>query len=603
MAWDESGESSAMRVRIMIAAVAAALLFLGGALWRIQVLGARLYMSSLEQQSMRRVRLPGARGRILDRNGVCLADNRPCYCVAVYVEELRRPGGWQNTVDAVEKVVASAAEVLGLKVEISRGDIERHVSKRLALPFIAWRDIDEKAISRWAESGADLPGVDIAIEPVRVYPRGSLAAHALGYVGKADPKQDLEEPYHFYLPEMEGARGVEAVMNHVLTGIPGGRLLRVDASGFKHERVGERPPEAGRDVTLALDTRIQTLVEQNLAGVEGAAVILDPSNGDVLALASSPTFDPNVFSPGVARATWRGLVADKSQPLVNRAVAEMYPPGSTFKMIVVLAAVSSGRAGPETVFDCPGYFALGSTRFRCWRPGGHGQIAMVEALEQSCNSYFCQLGLRCGHERIVEMAGAMGLGRRTGIELASEVDGILPGDRWKRERFRDAWRPGDTCNLSIGQGFLAATPLQMAVGTAAIGNGGRVYRPRLVLRGDSPAGETVNVLKCSAEALRTARQGMYEVVNAPRGTGKRARVDGLAMAAKTGTAEFGPRDRRRKHTWMLAFAPFEHPRVALAMVVEEGESGGLTVAPRVRRIMAGIFGIAIDEAADGEEGA
>jgi len=589
-----------MRLRVVIVAMAAALLFLGVVLWRVQVLSSGKYVTSLEQQSMRRVRLPGARGKVWDRNGVCLADNRPSYCVAIYVEELRQAGRWRKTVDRVEGAVQQLAELFGVPPQITREDIDRHVRKRLAMPFLAWRDIDEKMLSRWAESGLQMPGVDVYIEPVRVYPQGKLAAHVLGYVGRADPKQDLDEPFHFYLPEMEGARGIEAVMNDTLTGMPGGRLIRVDASGFKHERIGERSPTPGHDVTLAIDARIQGIAEKVIAGEEAAVAILDPSNGDVLALASSPAFDPNVFSPAVSKDDWDALRNDSDQPLVNRTIAEVYPPGSTFKPMVSIAAINGQRAVATTGFDCPGYFALGSTRFKCWRTSGHGSLGMVKALEQSCNAYFCQLGLRCGHERIHNTAAEVGFGRRTGIDLVGEVAGILPNDAWKRRRMRDAWRPGDTCNMSIGQGFLSVTPLQMAVFTAAIANGGYVYRPRVVRQDGDADGELVRTLSWTAASLSTVRRGMYDVINAERGTGKRARVEGVTIAGKTGTAEYGPRGARKKHAWMLVYAPFERPRIALAMVVEEAVSGGVSVAPRVRELLAGVFGVEIEDGTEGE---
>jgi penicillin-binding protein 2 len=381
------------------------------------------------------------------------------------------------------------------------------------------------------------------------------------------------------------------MMNPFLSGQPGGRLIRVDASGFKHEQIGERSPEPGRDVALTLDARIQALAEKALEGREGAVVALDPANGDVLAMASSPAFDPNDFGPGLTAAQWERLARDRSQPLVNRAIAEVYPPGSTFKVVVCFAGLCSDRASAGTSFDCPGYFQLGGTRFQCWRKSGHGTLDMRTAIEQSCNAYFCQLGLRTGPDKLRAMADAAGFGRKTGIELPGEVPGILPGAAWKMRVHRDAWRPGDTCNISIGQGYLAVTPLQMAVLVSAVANGGYVYRPRLMKASDDAKGELLSTVPWTAGALGLVRQGMHDVIQSDTGTGKRARVDGVEMGGKTGTAEYGPRGERRTHAWMLAFAPFERPRVALAIVIEDGLSGGMTAAPRVRQIVGGIFGV------------
>ncbi|NQT94544.1 MAG: hypothetical protein HQ559_17445, partial [Lentisphaerae bacterium] len=297
MDWRDILNSEVNRVRALLLAMLGAIVFLGIVFWRVQVLGVHEYQHSLERQSMRRVRLPGRRGRIVDRKGVCLADNRPSYCLAVYVEELRRAGAWERTVEAVDGVIDTIALTIGSERQATTRDIRRHIPACLALPFLAWRDLDHRAMARWAESGLNLPGVDVYVEPVRRYPQGTLAAHVLGYVGMADPVQDSELPYHLYLPEMAGASGIEAARNTALSGLPGGRLLRVNASGFKHGKIHERTPEPGADVVLTLDAGIQRLAEDALRGQRGAVVVLDPTNGDVFALASAPTFAPNAFSP------------------------------------------------------------------------------------------------------------------------------------------------------------------------------------------------------------------------------------------------------------------------------------------------------------------
>ncbi|NQT91777.1 MAG: penicillin-binding protein 2, partial [Lentisphaerae bacterium] len=293
--------------------------------------------------------------------------------------------------------------------------------------------------------------------------------------------------------------------------------------------------------------------------------------------------------PRVSSADWRRLTSDVGRPLVNRAVAGIYPPGSTFKPMVSIAALVNNRADKSTHFSCPGYFALGRARFNCWRRSGHGVMAMRKAIEQSCNAYFCQLGLQCGYERLYRMADAVGFGRRTGIDLPMEAAGILPSNEWKIRKMNDAWRPGDTCNVSIGQGFLAVTPLQMALFTAAIANGGRIYRPRLV-RGDSPVtGELVADLGWHSDLLEVVRGGMHDVVNVDGGTGKRARLAGVAVAGKTGTAEYGLRAARKKHAWMIAYAPFADPRYVAVIVIEDAISGGFTAAPLMKKMMQGIM--------------
>ena len=586
-------EGEPIRLRIVLAGMLLAFAFLAVSLWRVQVLNASRYRTSLDRQSMRRVRVSGARGSVFDRNGTCLVDNRPSYCLAVYVEELRQAGRWDNTIDRVEEVIDQAAAILQQPREVSRSDIRTHILRRLPLPFLAWRDIDDVTLARWAENSQRFPGVDIVIEPVRRYRFGSVGAHVLGYVGRHDMASEEQGLFHYYQPEMEGKYGVEAVFDDLLEGEPGGQLIRVDASGFKHHERLEREPRRGTDLYLAIDIELQRLADLLLKNERGACVVLDPRNGDVLALASAPSFNPNHFYPRISTAAWRQLNTGQDKPLFNRAVAGMYPPGSTFKPMVAIAALENKQATRGTRFSCPGYFQLGDARFRCWLRTGHGSIDMREAIEQSCNTYFCELGLACGYDRVYHMADAVGFGRRTGIRLHPDRSGLLPDNTWKVQHFNDRWRSGDTCNVSIGQGALLATPLQMAMYTATIANGGTVYRPRLLAGRRHASGEVRNEMNWSPQTMAVVRGAMRDVIHAPTGTGKRALVEGVELAGKTGTAEYGPASARRKYTWMIVFGPFDAPRFAAAMVIEDGESGGRTVAPRMRRLMAGAMGIAL----------
>jgi penicillin-binding protein 2 len=579
----ERAEKERFRVRLILLVMLGALAFLGVNLWRIQVLRATEYRSSLDRQSMRRVRLPGVRGRIFDRNGVCLADNRASYCVAIYTEELRQRGRWSRTIDKVDSVVDELASILGEPRQVLREDIAQHVSRRLPLPFLAWHDLDETARARLAEYVQTLPGVDIYVEPIRVYPYGPRASHVIGYVGRADPAAtNTEEPYHYYLPEMEGKNGIEKVMDDHLRGQCGGRLIRVDASGFKYNETGEREPVAGEDVHLALDMNIQVIAENVLSNQPGAVVVLDPRNGDVLALASAPGFDVESLK---SSKRWQQVLSDPDNPLLNRAIPGRYPPGSTFKPLVAITGLESGRITPSVTLNCPGYYKVGNRRIHCWSKRGHGTLRMRKAIEQSCNPFFCELGIRCEYKRLYHMADSFGFGHRTGIELSGESTGLLPSNEWKKRVMKDAWRAGDTCNVSIGQGFLLVTPLQMASFVAALGNGGYVYRPRLLSNGRF-GGDLVNRMAWSAKTMGVVRGGMFDVVQAETGTGKRARIDGVSIGGKTGSAQYS---KGRTHAWMIAFAPFDAPRYAVAMIVEDAVSGGITVAPRLRHLLREIL--------------
>ncbi len=595
------------RLKFLFGGMLLALFFLGAVLWRLQILQANRYIGKQHRQSVRRVRVPGNRGRIFDRNGVCLARNRVSFCIAFYLEELRQPGGWARTVDHVDRQIENMAEFLGIARDTTREDIVRHVRLRLPLPFLAWTDLPEAVVAKLEESGKRIAGVDIYVRPVRVYPYGRLAAHIVGYVGKADFSSKRHEVPDYYLPEMEGKRGLEREYNGELAGLPGAELIRIDVSHYRRGILEglSRHPYPGEDIYTVLDVGIQELAEKALRQSpdseelrRGAIVIIDPRNGDILAMASGPSFDPGTFSPSISIKDWERIRTDTARPMLNRAVAGTYPPGSIFKPVVALAVLENGKVDAHRRFNCPGYFALGSAVFRCWKRSGHGRIAMRKAIEQSCNAYFCEIGLKAGHRSIVHMAESVGLGSKTGIGLGSEKAGIVPDDAWKRRIYGDSWRSGDTCNISIGQGALMVTPLQMAVYTAALANGGTVYRPRLVKRHGTD-GEVLNRLSWSRSTLEVVRGGMRDVVNAESGTGKRARIGAAVVAGKTGTAQYGRPGQNKKHTWMIAFAPFEDPRYAVALVIEDGVSGGTTAAPRIGMLMQSIFNLELKAGARG----
>lgn len=597
MAFRDIFDEEHLRVRILLAVMLAAFGVLLAALWRIQVSHGKNYQRDLIKQSVRRVRIPGMRGQIFDRNGVCVADNRPSYCIAIYLEELRQSGRWAKTISQANSLIDELSVTLDMPRQVNEDDIKTHVKKRLPLPLVAWRDLDEATMARLAERAAKVPGVDIYVEAVRHYPFSNSACHVIGYVGRADPPKDEEEPYHYYLPEMAGKSGLEKAFDGVLRGEAGGRLVRVDVSGFRHDDLAARSPRNGRNIVMSIDLRAQQMAEAALMDLVGAAVIVDPNNGDVLAMASSPGFDLNQFVPTISTEDWNMLSEDERNPLMNRAAAGTYSPGSTFKPVVAIAALESRKATPNTSFICPGYFLLGRARIGCWYEPGHGLLDMQEGLEHSCNVYFFHLGLQCGQEPIYQMAAALGLGRKTDISLDYEAPGLLPNDAWKRLVIHDAWRDGDTCNFSIGQGALSTTPLQMAMVAATFANGGTLYRPRIVLgvreTEDGPLRATppqvANKLNWSRANIRVVRDGMRDVVMSPRGTGRLAQVPGVDMAGKTGTAEYGRKGEGHKIAWMIAFAPYEHPRYAVSLMIEEGATGGTTAAPKMKQIVTGLF--------------
>lgn len=588
--------TASWRIAALAGFVLVGFLFLAHALYEVQVVNTTSFSQDQLKQSIRRVQVPGPRGRILDRNGVILADNRPSECIAYYVEELRQRGRWANTIRSVNGSIDRLAEVLGVPREISARAVSNHVLRSLPMPLLAWRDVGAETLARWAERAGDFEGVDVYEQPERRYPCGSLAAHLIGYV-RRDRPADEERPdaddeektrYHFYLPEMFGMNGIERQYNDRLTGKLGERLIRVDARGYKYAVWEGRPAEAGRDVKLTLDSRLQRVLERELHGRRGAGVLLDARSGEVLALASSPAYDINRFVPMITTADWKTLNNDPALPLYNRAIQGLYAPGSTFKPVTAFAALSLPHFDVNATYDCTGVFILGRMHLKCWNVYGHGPINFRRAIEQSCNTYFCHLGYTIGYDAIYRQASLLGLGQDTGIDLPYERSGVLPTADWKKKQMRQPWWPADTCQIAIGQGLLLATPIQMAVVTATVANGGKIYRPFLVAPDDGSAPKPVREMPWTAESIQRVHNGMRDVV--VKGTGRRLNLSGVAVCGKTGTAEKDIGGVRHKNTWGTAFAPMEAPEVAAAVVVEDGESGGLTVAPIVAQVLKGYFG-------------
>ena len=589
-------------------------LVLGSTLFRLQCMDAGEFKADLEQQNTRRIRVPGLRGRIFDRNGTVLAECRPSHCIQCNIEEFQRRGDATNTVAAVEEAVGRLAEMLGLErpSSLTHARIERHVKQSSAMPLTLWEDIPDDTFARFAEHSGDFPGFEATTRPERVYPCGTLAAHILGYTGRSRP--DDADSAHFFELDMRGREGVERYYNRFLTGVAGERKVRVDARGFRPTKQREAmmdddmdadvAPSPGLDLRLTIDRNVQAVLEAQLDGVTGAGVVLDPRDGAVIALASAPTFNPNDCVPRLSREVYADLTNAPAKRLQNRAISESYAPGSTFKPVTALAALANGWL-PDDEYSCQGAYKLGNLNLHCWDRWGHGPMTVRTALERSCNSFFCNLGTAVGSNAVITAARSFGLGSATGIDLGGETPGIVPDNEWKMASFNERWYPGDTCQMSIGQGMLLVTPLQMAVVAAALANGGKIFTPYLFARGEGePPPKPARTIPYDRESIALVRNGMRDVVesgtgrriltrweDAADGSLKKRRFNlGVTCAGKTGTAEIGRGDTKRKNTWIIAFAPFEHPTAAVAMIVERGESGGSTVAPRVHAVLAHMFG-------------
>jgi penicillin-binding protein 2 len=599
------------RLVVIGAIVAAGLFLLLADLWRVQVLRGEHYGSREEAQSLRRIRIPAARGEIVDRNGVVLANNRPSYDIVIYLDQLGRVSKQQDIVRVASINLAALSAALRLPVTLADRDVRIHYQRRRPIPLPVWRDLKTDLIASFVERASNLPGADLIVMPVRQYPNGKLAAHLLGFVGKAEQTGDDEELEHFYYyqPDTIGKQGVERACDKFLRGAPGGRTIRVNPSGNKVGEVGERRAERGNRVTLTIDVRIQKFVEDALAhaplppgkAIRGATVVLDPRNGEVLAMASVPAFDPNVsIAP---------LLQDPASPLLNRAIGARYAPGSTFKPITLLAGLEAGTINPRDSVVCGGSIQIGNwpRPFRCWNTHGHGTVDAMRAMKESCDVWFYQKGMATGVDAITKTAGELGLGKETGFDLGNDRSGFIPSPGWKRTQRGERWWDGDTAQLAIGQSFLLATPLQMACAVATLGNGGTLWRPFVVKRIDSAAGdleretkpEMRGKLNAKPQNLAVLREMMLAAIRDADGTGHHAAVRGLSVAGKTGTAEFETREGRIKRAWFIGFAPYENPTVAMAIVIEDGESGGHTAAPVAGEILAGIFQKETERVTDG----
>ncbi len=606
--------TSALWPRLRLAALGAAMLgalaFLLLRLHDVQVRDRDRYLGEQSEMTLRRVRLPSTRGRILDRNGAVLADNRPRYGAALYLDELRAPGRWSNT---VEKVFARAWDlslVVGRKPELDRDAIWRHLRQRRPIPLVAYRNLSPDELARLAEWPEPLAGVDIVVEQDRVYPFGDLACHVIGYAGRdinpdraappatadadaaeSGPDETGAAAFDYATHELLGRGGVEKAFDGVLAGRGGAEVLRIDVLGYKRETYPAADPVQGGDVVLSIDAGLQRAAERALGDRRGAAIVLDARNGQVLALASSPRYDLSRFVPSLSSATWRELNEDPERPLLHRALSGAYPAGSVVKPAVALAALGAGAIRPDTEFVCERGFHRNGIHLRCSHGASHGRIAVERALAVSCNAFFVECGLALGWERGLRDAyAALGFGTAPALGIPASA-GILPDSAWKKAhtRGRVPWTPGDTANASIGQGMLAVTPMQIALLSLALANDGDVLAPHLVLRaGDVPARadrEVVDHVAWRPADLEIVRRGMIDAAGA-HGTARRIGLPSLRLAAKTGTAEFdAPDGLEHQHAWIIAYEPWDAPERAYAILAEDSDAGGTTAAYILRDIL------------------
>lgn len=622
--------SPRLRVQLLGLCMLVGLAALSMRLWWVQVARGSEYTAKIRGSSEATVRIPSVRGEIRDRNGVTLVQNRASYAVDFYLPEMvrgyrERVGPppmteYRSTINGMPKDlkepdivkivntgVVPRLDDLDLARNYNAGQLQRHFRTNTEVPYSYIKDIDFQTMAKFSEHDVGLPGVDITIKPVRSYVFGSLASHMLGYVGAPDDTNKEEaKKFTFYQPDVEGKSNVEKSMDEYLKGKPGVRYMRRNAKGQIDGVLREEPPKAGANVNLTIDARIQMIAEEALRSVgRGAAVVVDPNNGNILAMVSVPSFDPNTFIPSIKLKDWETLRKDEANPLINRAVSA-FPPGSTFKLVTTLAGLRRGLAGQH--FNCGGGVTYGDHFFHCWigaKGGSHGILGVSDAIKVSCNSFFYQFGNAAGIEAIDETGESLGLGQTSGIEITTESPGVLPGPEWMRIHYpRERWSSAYTANVSIGQGYDLVTPLQLAMVYATVANGGVSYYPKLVqsvtdAEGKPLLNEKGAPVVSSApkvrrdlrfdfkrEQIELARRGLWKVVNEDGGTGGKARLSGVQVAGKTGTAQAMTEGKKDTIAWFACFAPYDQPKYAIAVMVQGGEHGGSVAAPIATRILS-----------------
>ncbi|MGE0652303.1 MAG: penicillin-binding protein 2 [Alphaproteobacteria bacterium] len=582
---------------------------LAARMYYLQVVESERYQTLAEDNRINLRLLAPLRGRILDRNGVEIATNQQNYRLIIVTE--RSPD------------VAATLDRLAQMIDLPEGDRRRILREarrqRGFVPVTVRENLEWEEVARVEYNAPDLPGVHIEVGQTRFYPYDQRTAHLIGYVGAVNARELTGDPL-LEMPSFRiGKNGVEKIYDLRLRGRAGRSEVEVNAIGRVIRELSRREGQPGDDVRLSIDMEIQSAAYKALGDQSGAAVVLDVNSGEVLALASTPAFDPNAFNRGISQDYWQELMQNERAPLANKAVAGQYAPGSTFKLVVALAALESGLVTPDYTTYCIGHVRLGNVRFHCWKKHGHGRLDMEGAIQHSCDVYFYDIARKIGVDRIADMARRMGLGHVSGLDLPGEKAGVTPTRDWKLAILGTPWQLGETLITGIGQGFVLTTPLQLAVMTARIANGERAVIPRLTRNEPAPSQlasaddiaaidlapgpDSFKPLGVAPQHLDVVRRGMYAVSNNPRGTAYRARIadKGWEIAGKTGTAQvrritLAERDkgviknedlpwRERDHALFVAYAPAEAPKYAIAVVIEHGGGGSAVAAPIARDVM------------------
>ena len=570
-------------------------------LWREQIRQGSTHRNKISKQSIRRIRIPAPRGKILTSDLHVLADNTPSYDVYLYFEEMRQPRRGK-TITYIENALLQIDAILNQNKKITNLDIRKHMNKRPGLPFKVASSISPRQMAKIFELSSKVKGLGIIPHGKRVYPAKDIAAHAIGYTRREDPKEASDrKEYFYYLPDLKGVRGIEKQFDTLpsvdknvrgLKGYPGFSLVQVDHRGFIHKTlIDEIKPLSGNNVVLTLNWRAQKIANDLMKNLRGAFVLLNADTGAVLAMVSSPSFDLQKFSPRLASKTYQKLIKNPDRPLLNRVTLGEYTPGSIMKPLVAFTLLNYGVEPHENIY-CDGKTMIARARIRCssWRRGGHRRMNLRQALEQSCNDYFIEKGKYLKMEDLRDMFKSAGFGRISKLGLY-ERSGRIPEREDKKKITGYPWNQYDTSLLCMGQGYISITPLQAAVYTAALSNGGILYQPHLLKEIRNSEGTVLysatpkisGELDTNPTDMEVVQKGMHMVVNSPNGSGRRAKNPRIDLSGKTGTAELKVKGERRQNTWFICFGKSDGISYAAAIMIEDGISGGQTCAPIAKK--------------------
>ncbi len=600
----DDGELDIIKKRVLVLSFVLVFFFgvLISRLWYLQVQKGEQFALLAENNRVRYVEVAAPRGNIFDRKGREIVTNRPSFNVVWSRED--------NRLD--DQLLKKMARILDVDISVLLARIRKMENTPGHIPIRLADDIDWEKVAYIENNRLDLPGVKIEVVPLRVYHYDNLASHLIGYLGEINKKELKASKEGVYRGgDLVGKMGLEKIREFDLRGEKGRSYMEVNALGFEQKNLKGEEPLPGSDLQLTIDIDMQKIAEDIMTENDfaGAVVAVEVNSGRQLVLASAPTLQINEFVGGISHKAWNGMLENPHHPLLNKVVQGQYPPASTYKLVTAAAGLAEGVINSETVMYCPGHYRFGNRIYRCWKRAGHGAVNLEKAVAESCDVFFYQVGLRLGVDRLAEYAKKLGIGKKTGVEMEHEKGGLAPTSAWKKRRYNEVWQEGETLSVAIGQGFDLATPIQICMMTAAVANGGTLYKPMVIEKIFDSDGNLVShkqpqvaqQFTGQGRNLRLIREGMKEAVNGRHGTGRAARLEGITVAGKTGTAQvvrlkqykhLKEEDipyKYRDHAWFTCFAPAENPKIAVTVLVEHGLHGGSAAAPVAKAVLEKYF--------------